>query len=179
MQLRMGPLGKKYSFSHQFQCPVQHPNRICICKHYRNTHKISSCGGCSYEHFVFLYFSQRMIKYSESKLKCIKARNEYILQLEATNVTLNKYYGTDMDSLLDVSCTAFVVFSRSCCGHRFDFHPLSIFLTTGVDPAIAFFTVFYFLLLYLKELTWIENDFKLDEIALIFFQIPLCELFFV
>ena len=43
------------------------------------------------------------MKYSEAKLKCVKARNEYILQLEAANATLNKYYDSDMENLLDVS----------------------------------------------------------------------------
>jgi len=65
--------------------------------HQGYSNKISLCN------FIYFQFLQRMIKYSEAKLKCIKARNEYILQLEATNATLNKYYGTDMDSLLDVS----------------------------------------------------------------------------
>jgi len=43
-----------------------------------------------------------MAKFSECKLKSVKARNEYILQLESTNAALNKYYGKDVLSLLEV-----------------------------------------------------------------------------
>uniref|UniRef100_F6TSN4 Uncharacterized protein n=1 Tax=Ciona intestinalis TaxID=7719 RepID=F6TSN4_CIOIN len=44
---------------------------------------------------------KRQLKYSESNLKSVKARNEYILQLEATNAAIKKYYGVDIDNLLD------------------------------------------------------------------------------
>ncbi|XP_078485711.1 SLIT-ROBO Rho GTPase-activating protein 1-like isoform X2 [Ciona intestinalis] len=44
---------------------------------------------------------KRQLKYSESNLKSVKARNEYILQLEATNAAIKKYYGLDIDNLLD------------------------------------------------------------------------------
>ncbi|KAL0196280.1 hypothetical protein M9458_009852, partial [Cirrhinus mrigala] len=38
----------------------------------------------------------RQAKYSENKLKVMKARNEYLLTLEATNASLFKYYIQDL-----------------------------------------------------------------------------------
>lgn len=46
---------------------------------------------------------QRQAKYSENKLKSIKARNEYLLTLEATNASIFKYYIHDLSDLIDVS----------------------------------------------------------------------------
>lgn len=50
-----------------------------------------------------LLHSQRQAKYSENKLKSIKARNEYLLTLEATNASVFKYYIHDLSDLIDVS----------------------------------------------------------------------------
>ncbi|KAJ7329775.1 hypothetical protein JRQ81_015949 [Phrynocephalus forsythii] len=44
---------------------------------------------------------KRQAKYSENKLKSIKARNEYLLTLEATNATVFKYYIHDLSDLID------------------------------------------------------------------------------
>uniref|UniRef100_A0A673YV08 SLIT-ROBO Rho GTPase activating protein 1 n=1 Tax=Salmo trutta TaxID=8032 RepID=A0A673YV08_SALTR len=44
---------------------------------------------------------KRQAKYSENKLKSIKARNEYLLTLEATNSSVFKYYIHDMSDLID------------------------------------------------------------------------------
>ncbi|XP_069797978.1 SLIT-ROBO Rho GTPase-activating protein 2 isoform X2 [Narcine bancroftii] len=44
---------------------------------------------------------KRQAKYTENKLKAIKARNEYILALEATNSSVFKYYIHDLSDLLD------------------------------------------------------------------------------
>lgn len=52
--------------------------------------------------------SQRQAKYSENKLKSIKARNEYLLTLEATNASVFKYYIHDLSDLIDVSTGTFV-----------------------------------------------------------------------
>lgn len=52
--------------------------------------------------------SQRQAKYSENKLKSIKARNEYLLTLEATNASVFKYYIHDLSDLIDVSICTFV-----------------------------------------------------------------------
>uniref|UniRef100_A0AAQ5ZWX6 SLIT-ROBO Rho GTPase-activating protein 1 n=1 Tax=Amphiprion ocellaris TaxID=80972 RepID=A0AAQ5ZWX6_AMPOC len=46
---------------------------------------------------------KRQAKYSENKLKSIKARNEYLLTLEATNSSVFKYYIHDLSDLIDVS----------------------------------------------------------------------------
>ncbi|XP_031414502.1 SLIT-ROBO Rho GTPase-activating protein 1b isoform X2 [Clupea harengus] len=46
---------------------------------------------------------KRQAKYSENKLKVMKARNEYLLTLEATNSALFKYYVNDLSHLID-SC---------------------------------------------------------------------------
>ncbi|XP_062384163.1 SLIT-ROBO Rho GTPase-activating protein 1b isoform X2 [Sardina pilchardus] len=46
---------------------------------------------------------KRQAKYSENKLKVMKARNEYLLTLEATNAALFKYYVHDLSHLID-SC---------------------------------------------------------------------------
>ncbi|CAB1322964.1 unnamed protein product [Coregonus sp. 'balchen'] len=43
----------------------------------------------------------RQAKYSENKLKSIKARNEYLLTLEATNSSVFKYYIHDLSDLID------------------------------------------------------------------------------
>ncbi|XP_015226656.1 SLIT-ROBO Rho GTPase-activating protein 1 isoform X2 [Cyprinodon tularosa] len=44
---------------------------------------------------------KRQAKYSENKLKSIKARNEYLLTLEATNASVLKYYIHDLSDLID------------------------------------------------------------------------------
>lgn len=44
---------------------------------------------------------KRQAKYSENKLKSIKARNEYLLTLEATNTSVFKYYIHDLSDLID------------------------------------------------------------------------------
>uniref|UniRef100_A0A8C1ILE1 SLIT-ROBO Rho GTPase-activating protein 1 n=1 Tax=Cyprinus carpio TaxID=7962 RepID=A0A8C1ILE1_CYPCA len=44
---------------------------------------------------------KRQAKYSENKLKSIKARNEYLLTLEASNASIFKYYIHDLSDLID------------------------------------------------------------------------------
>uniref|UniRef100_S4RBM1 SLIT-ROBO Rho GTPase activating protein 1b n=1 Tax=Petromyzon marinus TaxID=7757 RepID=S4RBM1_PETMA len=44
---------------------------------------------------------KRQAKYSENKLKSIKARNEYLLTLEAINCSVHKYYIHDISDLID------------------------------------------------------------------------------
>uniref|UniRef100_A0A671S4A7 SLIT-ROBO Rho GTPase-activating protein 1-like n=1 Tax=Sinocyclocheilus anshuiensis TaxID=1608454 RepID=A0A671S4A7_9TELE len=44
---------------------------------------------------------KRQAKHSENKLKSIKARNEYLLTLEATNASIFKYYIHDLSDLTD------------------------------------------------------------------------------
>ncbi|KAI1231046.1 hypothetical protein IHE44_0008491 [Lamprotornis superbus] len=49
---------------------------------------------------------KRQAKYTENRLKAIKARNEYLLALEATNASVFKYYIHDLSDLIDVSAAA-------------------------------------------------------------------------
>ncbi|XP_062339601.1 SLIT-ROBO Rho GTPase-activating protein 1-like [Osmerus eperlanus] len=44
---------------------------------------------------------KRKAKYSENKLKTLKARNEYLLTLEATNSSVFKYYIHDLPDIID------------------------------------------------------------------------------
>ncbi|XP_006000445.1 SLIT-ROBO Rho GTPase-activating protein 2 isoform X1 [Latimeria chalumnae] len=44
---------------------------------------------------------KRQAKFTENKLKAIKARNEYLLALEATNASVFKYYIHDLSDLID------------------------------------------------------------------------------
>uniref|UniRef100_I3KNG0 SLIT-ROBO Rho GTPase-activating protein 1 n=1 Tax=Oreochromis niloticus TaxID=8128 RepID=I3KNG0_ORENI len=44
---------------------------------------------------------KRKAKYSENKLKTVKARNEYLLTLEATNASVFKYYIHDLPDIID------------------------------------------------------------------------------
>ncbi|XP_012587544.1 PREDICTED: SLIT-ROBO Rho GTPase-activating protein 3, partial [Condylura cristata] len=45
--------------------------------------------------------SARQAKYSENKLKCTKARNDYLLNLAAANAAISKYYIHDVSDLID------------------------------------------------------------------------------
>ncbi|XP_043590241.1 SLIT-ROBO Rho GTPase-activating protein 1-like isoform X6 [Bombus pyrosoma] len=45
--------------------------------------------------------NKRKVKYQEAKLKALKARNEYILCLEASNTTIQKYFLDDLSDLID------------------------------------------------------------------------------
>ncbi|XP_068013846.1 SLIT-ROBO Rho GTPase-activating protein 3 isoform X2 [Melanerpes formicivorus] len=44
---------------------------------------------------------KRQAKYSENKLKCTKARNDYLLNLAAANAAVSKYYIHDVSDLID------------------------------------------------------------------------------
>lgn len=55
------------------------------------------------------FLFQRQAKYTENRLKAIKARNEYLLALEATNASVFKYYIHDLSDLIDVSAAAWVL----------------------------------------------------------------------
>lgn len=57
--------------------------------------------------FVCLCVSQRQGKVQETQMKCTKARNDYLLNLAAANVTMNKYYLEDICTLIDVSLIYF------------------------------------------------------------------------
>jgi len=56
--------------------------------------------------FVLL---QRQAKYSENKLKALKARNDYLLCIESANAAINKYFSDDISDLMDVSLIMVVI----------------------------------------------------------------------
>ena len=51
---------------------------------------------------VSMSWQQKHVKYMESGLKAVKARNEYILCLEAANAALQKYFSEDIHELINV-----------------------------------------------------------------------------
>ncbi|VVC35760.1 Hypothetical protein CINCED_3A025682 [Cinara cedri] len=51
--------------------------------------------------FIGKEVQKRKNKYFDAKLKALKARNEYILCLEATNSTVHKYFVDDLSDLMD------------------------------------------------------------------------------
>ncbi|XP_041080173.1 SLIT-ROBO Rho GTPase-activating protein 3 isoform X2 [Polyodon spathula] len=50
---------------------------------------------------------KRQAKYSENKLKCTKARNDYLLNLAATNSVVAKYYIHDVADMIDCCDTGY------------------------------------------------------------------------
>ncbi|KAL1789683.1 SLIT-ROBO Rho GTPase-activating protein 3 isoform X2 [Sigmodon hispidus] len=66
---------------------------------------------------------KRQAKYSENKLKCTKARNDYLLNLAATNAAISKYYIHDVSDLIDnlrsatpaLTCTLLSLLFPKCC----------------------------------------------------------------
>ena len=72
--------------------------------------------------------SQRQGKVQETQLKCTKARNDYLLNLAAANVSMNKYYLQDICTLIDVSL-------KHCC-------PITICLDTLYLMTLGFSSLF-------------------------------------
>nr|XP_018898375.1 PREDICTED: SLIT-ROBO Rho GTPase-activating protein 1-like isoform X2 [Bemisia tabaci] len=61
---------------------------------------------------------KRKNKYFDAKLKALKARNEYILNLEASNTTIHKYFVDDLSDLIDCMDFGFHhCISRALCMH--------------------------------------------------------------
>uniref|UniRef100_A0A1I7VIS1 F-BAR domain-containing protein n=1 Tax=Loa loa TaxID=7209 RepID=A0A1I7VIS1_LOALO len=46
-------------------------------------------------------YNKRLEKYNTVKLKCLKARNEYLLCVQAANAALHKYFADDISDLID------------------------------------------------------------------------------
>ncbi|CAG9534214.1 unnamed protein product [Cercopithifilaria johnstoni] len=46
-------------------------------------------------------YNKRLDKYNTVKLKCLKARNEYLLCVQAANASLHKYFADDLSDLID------------------------------------------------------------------------------
>jgi len=51
---------------------------------------------------LLLLLLQKHAKFVESGLKAVKARNEYILCLEAANAAVQKYFSDDIHDLINV-----------------------------------------------------------------------------
>ena len=48
-------------------------------------------------------YAKRRSKYDDALLKATKARNEYMLGMEAANSSIQKYFVDDLSDLMDVS----------------------------------------------------------------------------
>lgn len=51
---------------------------------------------------------QKQNKYSENKLKALKARNDYLLCVESANAAVGKYFSDDISDLIDVRAITLV-----------------------------------------------------------------------
>ena len=52
---------------------------------------------------------QKQQKHTESWLKALKARNDYLLCVEAANSAINKYFSDDISDLMDVSLSQILI----------------------------------------------------------------------
>ena len=57
-------------------------------------------------------FQKRRLKYDEARLKATKARNEYLLNMDAANSSIQKYFVDDLSDLID--CMDFGFHQASC-----------------------------------------------------------------
>ena len=57
-------------------------------------------------------FQKRRLKYDEARLKATKARNEYLLNMDAANSSIQKYFVDDLSDLID--CMDFGFHQVSC-----------------------------------------------------------------
>lgn len=51
--------------------------------------------------FTFFSLIQRQMKYTETKVKAFKARNDYLMTIESVNAALEKYGSNDVPDLID------------------------------------------------------------------------------
>lgn len=58
---------------------------------------------------ISLFNLQRKNKYTDARLKALKAKNEYQLCLEASNTTIHKYFVEDLSDLIDVRLNSFFI----------------------------------------------------------------------
>ncbi|ESO06543.1 hypothetical protein HELRODRAFT_160724 [Helobdella robusta] len=63
-----------------------HSGKVVLTRRFRNIEKQSE---------------KRQLKYMESRLRAVKARNEYLLCLEAANASMNKYFSDDLHDLIN------------------------------------------------------------------------------
>ena len=60
------------------------------------------CSVDDWHELMSLFLWQKHAKYVESGLKALKARNEYMLCLEAANAAVQKYFTDDIHDLINV-----------------------------------------------------------------------------
>ena len=48
-------------------------------------------------------YTKRRAKYDDARLKATKARNEYLLCMEAANSSIQRYFVEDLSDIIDVS----------------------------------------------------------------------------
>ena len=76
-------------------------------------------------------FQKRRLKYDEARLKATKARNEYLLNMDAANSSIQKYFVDDLSDLIDcmdfgfhqvsaVNLDFLLTFYKVCIKFKFD-----------------------------------------------------------
>jgi hypothetical protein len=54
-------------------------------------------------------YLQRQLKYNEARYRAAKAKNEYVLCLDAADAAIQKYFVDDVSDLIDVSFDIFML----------------------------------------------------------------------
>lgn len=57
-----------------------------------------------------MYLFKKYEKFEASRLKCNRARNEYLLCIDAANAALHKFFADDLSDLIDV---IFILFYKN------------------------------------------------------------------
>ena len=77
---------------------------------------------------------QKQAKYTDNKLKALKARNEYLLCLDAANAAVHKYFTDDLPDLIDVSSCGISVLSWTVSGlFKFTWQYLELSIHQGAQ----------------------------------------------
>lgn len=83
-----------------------------LSKKFRNMEKIQEKARLLFR-LCLIVCVQKQAKYTEHKIKSLKARNEYLLALSSCNAAVKRYFVDDMPDLIDVSdhsCTCLIAF---------------------------------------------------------------------
>ena len=68
---------------------------------------------------------QKQAKYMDNKLKALKARNDYLLAIDAANAAIKKYFVEDLPLLVEVNSAMIL-----CVGYR------SVFVRFVFSPGL-------------------------------------------